>query len=105
MYAIRSYYESRMDTAVVEFDTLADPVGPAAENHDFLGVGFLGLVLHLVGGVVIRGVGFEFRRAGVDQLVDRRDTVTLPEASDIVFSGAGQKGELRVGESLLFADT
>ena len=67
-----SQRKGRMHTAVIELDSLADPVRAAAQNHDLFPVADLGLVFHLVGGIAVRGVGFEFRSAGIHQLVDRQ---------------------------------
>ena len=65
--------ESGVDAAVVELDALADAIRPAAENHDLaFRVGAI-LVLVAVGGVVIRRVSFEFRRAGVDEAIGGDD--------------------------------
>ncbi len=63
--------ERRVTAAVVEFETLADPVGAAAENDDLRPVGRVGLALTLVGAVLIGRERLEFRGAGVDPLVDR----------------------------------
>ena len=59
--------------AVVELDALADPVRPRPEDDDPGPVRRADLVLVLVGRVVVRRVGLELGRAGVDRLEgDRR---------------------------------
>src|SRR6266516_6242476 len=45
--------EGGVDAAIIEFDALANAVGPATENHDFALTAFAALVLASVGGVVI----------------------------------------------------
>ena len=59
--------EGCMTTAVIEFDTLANSVGSATQNHDAFFIRLGGcLVFVFVGGIVIRRVGFEFGGTGVD---------------------------------------
>ncbi len=65
--------EGGVDAAVVELDALADAVRPAAEDHDLAFRVGATLVLVAVGGVVVRRVGFEFRRAGVDEAIGGDD--------------------------------
>ena len=63
-----------MHTAVVKLNTLPDAVRPAAQHHDFLALGRLGLALRafgLVGRIHIRSVGAELGGAGVHALVHR----------------------------------
>ena len=60
-----------MHAAVVELDALADAVRAAAQHHDLLLVGRLGLALVLVGRVHVGGVGRELGGAGVHALVHR----------------------------------
>ena len=62
-----------MDAAVVELDPLTDPVGASAQDDHLFPVRNLAFVLDFVCGVIIGGVGREFRRAGVHQLVGGRD--------------------------------
>src|SRR5690606_38791409 len=82
--------ETRMATAVVEFDPLADPVGPAAEDHDTLAARRLlrNFILLFIGGVVVRRVRFEFRRAGIDALVDRANAMLQATLADLHFADA-----------------
>ena len=71
-----------VDATVVEFDALADAVGAATEDHDFLfgaGADFVEEVV--VGGVVVGRVGFEFGGAGVDEAVGGEQIEPLPMAS------------------------
>ena len=70
--------------AVVELDALADPVGPGPEDQH---LGLLGLRrdlglgggIELVAAVVVRRLGLELGRAGVDGLVHRVDVEPLPQ--------------------------
>src|SRR5437660_10918568 len=60
--------ERSVAAAVIEFDSLAYAVGPAAENDDFLLLGRWRLVLFFVRRIKIRCVAFELSRAGIDEL-------------------------------------
>src|SRR6202023_1846114 len=64
-----------VDAAVVELDPLADAVGTAAEDDDFLAFGGIGLagrraVAAFIGGIHVGRRAGEFRRTGVDTFVD-----------------------------------
>ena len=89
-----------MDAAIIELDALADAVGAAAEDHHLAPVAGPGLVFFLVGRIIIRGMGLELGCAGVHQLVDRLDLFFFPQVADIVFRGAGEKGQLPVREAV-----
>ena len=74
-----------MNTTIIKFDALPDAVGPATENHNLLGIGLLEFVLFPVGRIIVWSVGFEFRRAGINQPEDSTDPqvlATLTRASD-----------------------
>ncbi|COW71605.1 Uncharacterised protein [Mycobacterium tuberculosis] len=67
-----------MYAAVVELDTLADPIGPRTEDQHLGPFGLRGHLcfgggVELVAAVVVGGLGFELRRAGVHRLVYRVD--------------------------------
>ena len=65
--------QGRVHTTVVELDALADAVRAAAQDHDLAAIGGIRLAFLLVGGIEVGGRGREFRRAGVDALVNRHD--------------------------------
>ena len=98
-----------VNTAVVEFDTLTDSVRttPQDDNLGFLGrAGFV--VVHIVGGVVVRGVSLKLRRAGVDEAIGGMDCIFLPPGSDCSgtgdqFLGRSRKSasEIGIGEAHL----
>ncbi len=84
--------ETRLTTAVVEFDPLADAVRSAAEDHDLRSTshprlvvedaaGFAALVRHpertLVRRIEVRRHGLEFRGTRVDEFVDGFDSQRL----------------------------
>ena len=71
LVAVLAQRERGVAAAVIEFNSLPDAVGPAAENDDFLLVGGRGLVFVFVGGIEIGREAFELRGAGIDALVDR----------------------------------
>ena len=56
-----------MNTAVVKFDPLADSVWASSEDEDLRFLGWAGfVVIHIVGGVVVGGIGLKFSRAGIN---------------------------------------
>ena len=95
--------EGRMHAAIVELDSLAYPVGAAAEDDDFPAGGLLGLVFLFIGRVIVGGVRLEFRGAGVYQLVHRGEVQLPAVAPDVVLGGSGEVGELDVGKPALLA--
>ena len=96
---------SRVHAAVVELDALADAVRAAAEDEDLLalaGIRLAGrgvLELVLVGGVEVRREGLEFRRAGVDALVDRMDRRLFAPRRHHRRIHAGQPGQPCIREA------
>src|SRR5580693_8884653 len=64
-----------MAAAVVEFNSLADAVGAAAENHYLGSLLGVGLVFVFVGGVEIGREGFEFGGTSVHTFEDRSNTI------------------------------
>ena len=71
-----------MNAAVVEFDTLADTVRAAAENHNLLIVAAWALVFNMVAGVVISRI---FRSAYVNAFPAFHDIGRCSGISDIFF--------------------
>ena len=89
-----------MNTAVIEFDALTDAIRAAAENHHFLrGVAFDFVVAAIVGGIIIRGVSLELRRAGVHEAIARHETDAFALGADGVLGRAGEMRDLPVGKS------
>src|SRR5712692_187696 len=62
-----------MAAAVVELDSLSDAIGAAAQDHDLLSRGRLGLALRFIAGVKIRRETLEFGGARVDAIEHRGD--------------------------------
>ena len=60
-----------MHAAVIEFNALADPVRPAAQDHDLALATLASLVLVAVRRIVVRRIRFKLCRAGVDQPIGR----------------------------------
>ena len=80
--------ESGVDAAVVELDPLPDPVRAAAEDHDLAFRVRADLVFAAVGGVIVGRVGFELRRAGVDESIGRHAAAGFAFFPDFVFAHA-----------------
>jgi len=68
LVAIFLQSEGGVAAAVVELDSLADAVRTGAQDHDARAVGLAAFALALVRRVVVRGIRFELRRAGVHEL-------------------------------------
>ena len=100
LVALLARGERGVHAAVVELDALADAVGAGAQDDDALLLAGLGLVLLLVGGVEVRGLGLELRRAGVDGLVDRQHVVLDAQGADLALAAAGELAETLVAEAV-----
>ena len=98
-----------MNAAVVELDSLSDPVWATAENEDlwlFRRSRFV--IIHVVGGVVVGGVSFKFGGAGIDEAIGRMDRIFLSPRSyrtgscDQLFHWAGKKTcQIDIGQACL----
>src|SRR5260221_3459396 len=84
---------------VIELDALADPVRPAAEDDLLVAAVRVRLARRFVRTIDIRRDGFELRRAGVDALVDRRQTLRDARIADRVFLDVERQRELLVAET------
>ena len=87
-----------MHTAVVKFNPLANTVGSAAEDDDFLFISDDRLIFIAVGGVVIRSEGFKFSSAGIDQAVGGNHSFSFALGADFVLADTFGVGDLVVGE-------
>ena len=67
-----------MDTAVIEFDALADAVRPAAQHHNFLSIARQRLAFLFVSGVHVGSMGSKLRRTGINPLVYRVQIELMP---------------------------
>ena len=94
--------KSGVDAAVVEFDPLPDPIGPAPEDHDPLFVSRPRFILVAVSGIKIGGVSLEFRRASINQSVGRFHPGRDPRGTHGGLGRPGQVGNLPVGKSVPF---
>ena len=65
--------KGRVHAAIVEFDSLADPVRAAAKDHNPAFAALAPLVLIAIRRVVIRRVRFKLRRACIDEPIGRQD--------------------------------
>ena len=94
--------KSGVDAAVVEFDPLPDPIGPAPEDHDPLFASRPHFILVAVSGIKIGGVSLEFRRASINQSVGRFHPGRDPRGTHGGLGRPGQVGNLPVGKSVPF---
>ncbi len=93
--------EGGVDAAVIKLDALPDAVRSPAKDHDFLLCARAGFVFVAVGRIIVGRIGFEFRRAGIDQTVGRKELGGLPGGPDVRLDGVGKRCDLTVGESEL----
>src|SRR5436853_1995945 len=73
----------RMATAIIELDSLPDPVRAAAEDDDLLPIAWRRFVFLFVRGIKVWGVGLELCRARVDALIYRYDAEVATLGRDI----------------------
>src|SRR5690606_22112617 len=85
--------------AVVELDALADPVRAAAQHHDLVAAGRLGLALFLVGRVQVGRGGGELGGAGIYALVHRADAERAAQRAHGLLLHPDQRGQAGVGEA------
>ena len=97
--------EAGMTAAIVEFDALADPVRPAAEDDDLFLVGRRALVRQMsgerrfIGRIHVGGGRGELGGTGVDALENRANPERVASRRHLGLGGLGQHGEPRVGKS------
>ena len=92
-----------MAAAVVELDSLADPVRAAAEDNDPFLFGLRRrFVFVFVRGVIVGRIRLEFGGARVDRLERGDDPPALPLGPDVHFRHVPNRRQLAVGEAVLF---
>ena len=89
----------RVHAAVVEFDTLADADGAAADDDGLLTLKRQGLILLVVGAVIIRGGSLEFGGAGVHGLVDGPQAPLVALVAHLLRQHVRQRAHLAVGKA------
>ncbi len=87
-----------MHAAVVEFDSLADAVGPAAQHHDLAVLGHADPVRRVIGRIVVGRVFDAAHRHGVPGFGNPRRQA-LP--ADVLFLHPQNLGQVAVGKSVL----
>ncbi len=94
-----AHRQRRLHAAVVELDTLADAIRPAAEDQYLVPLRRLRLALLLIGGVHVGGGRFEFGGAGIDALENRAhaERVTMP--AHVAFADTEQPRQALIGEA------
>ena len=91
--------ESGVAAAVVEFDSLPDAVGPAAQDQNLAAIGGLALVLLFVGGVEVGRVGLELSRAGVHSFENSFQALLQAARAHLVRRGLPESGQMLVGKA------
>ncbi len=89
-----------MTAGVVEFDALADSVGPGAKDHHLLARARLRLALALVAGVEVGREALKLGSAGIDAIEAGGDAEFLAARADLERIGIPNAGEPHVGETV-----
>ena len=88
-----------MDAAVIKLDSLADAIGPAAQNHDLpLSGGPPLIIAAIIRRVIVRCVGLELRRTGINQPIAGHKAEAFALGANCLLGLLGQMGDLLVGE-------
>ena len=96
-----------MDAAIVELDSLSDPIGSAAEDHDFSACARVGLAFRLVepvalvAGIHVWGQRRKLGGAGVDTLVYRPQIKPTASGRYRLLVDPGEACQPRIGKSHL----
>ena len=95
---------SRMDAAIIEFNALADTVRPAAQDDDFLPSGGPAFAngraeTTFIGGIHIGRFGCEFGGAGINALIDRRDTKLAAKCRHFRFAATNNVSQALIGKT------
>ena len=98
--AVFTHGQGRVHTAVIEFDTLTDPVGATTDHHNLLAVAGVRLALFLISGVHVGGIGGKLGGAGIHALVHRADIQIVAQLAQAHLGDAQQFGQAGVGEAL-----
>ena len=88
-----------MAAAVVELDALADTVGAAAKNENFLRISGRHFIVPVVGGVHVRGLRLELRGARVDALHGRAHILPDARLAHLTLSDLERARNLDVAET------
>ena len=91
--------EGSVAAAVVELDALPDAVGAAAEDDDLFAVGGNHFLTRFIGRIEIGSVGFEFRGAGIHQIVGGHGAGFAAQGTDVAFGLLPHFRKLTVGET------
>src|SRR5689334_13424483 len=73
-----------MAAAVIELNSLADAIGSAAEDNDFLVISRGSLVLFFVGRIEVWGITLKLRSASIHQLEHRLDSVLRAQLPNLL---------------------
>ena len=93
-----------MNAAIIEFNALADAVWSATQNDDFLPRGgaafaYWGAETAFISGIHIGRLRCEFRRAGINTLIDRHHAKLGAECRHISFGAAGEHCQPLIGKA------
>jgi len=99
LYPLLPQGHHRMNCAVVELYSLADPNGPRAQDENLLAAGGDQFTLHVICGIVVGRLGCKLRGAGVHHLVGGNDAGRDAHVCDLLPAFSRQPGYLLIGEA------
>ena len=88
-----------VNAAIVELDALSDAVWSASEDHDLATIRGRHFVFDFIGRIVIRRVGLELARTGVDELVGRKNRKFPTSGPNVAFLATEESSELSIGKT------
>ena len=96
----RTQHHGSVHARVVELNTLTDTVRARTQNHNRRLLVRRNLILHIVGGVVVRSERLKFGSTGVHGLEDRADTQSVANTAHNVLRRADNLSNLSVRETV-----
>ena len=91
-----------MHCRVIKLHALPDPDRSRAKDDDLLPFGDDGLILFFIGRIKIRHVTLKLAGTGIDHLVYGTYAISPAKLPDLLFTGAGQLGNIRVRKAHSF---
>src|SRR6266498_5834896 len=87
-----------MATTIVKFNSLADAIGPGAQDHDLTAIGRRCFVFRFVSRIQIRGKRFKLGAAGINAFIDRSEAQFFSVFSDFVLRSFSEICEPSIGQ-------
>src|SRR5699024_8453297 len=88
-----------MHTAIVEFDSLANAVGPPTQDNDFLAIRVASFALLFISGIEIGSIGSKLGGTSINSLINGANTPFVSLLAHLGFHGIQQKSQPAVGKT------